>query len=32
MPFQAEIEIIGEEETESIEFDPFSGYPVAQEE
>ena len=32
MPFQAEIEIIGEEETESIEFDPFSGYPVAKEE
>lgn len=32
MPFQAEIEIEGEEEVEIIEFDPFSGYPVAKEE
>lgn len=32
MPFQAEIEIKGEEEVEIIEFDPFSGYPVAKEE
>ena len=32
MPFQAEIEIMGEDEVERIEFDPFSGYPVAQEE
>ena len=32
MPFQAEIEIMGEEEIEIIEFDPFSGYQVAKEE
>jgi len=32
MPFQTEIEIMGEEEIEIIEFDPFSGYPVAKEE
>ena len=32
MPFQAEIEIMGEDEVERIEFDPFSGYQVTQEE
>ena len=32
MPFQAESEIMGEDEVERIEFDPFSGYQVTQEE
>lgn len=32
MPFQVEIEIMGEEEIEIIEFDPFSGYPLSKEE
>lgn len=32
MPFQAEIEIMGEDEVERIEFDPFSGYQVTKEE